>query len=180
MENLGKAIFQHYEKFLGEMIGADNNARWNFQLMGYQDPVQNCLTFATMGLSLHAEELGSCCEAVLTAEDEYDSCAWIFTQVLSYLLEHQLPLSRGMAIGGIDQLDPEFYRNHGKSALYFTEATMFNPAFREVDGRCRIYMAFFISPGEEVWLRKHGTEEFEKRLEEQKTDIIKLDRKSAC
>ena len=180
MENLGKAIFQHYEKYLGEMIGADNNARWNFQLMGYQDPVHNCLTFATMGLSLRKQELGSCCEAVLTTDGDYDACAWIFTQVLDYLLENQLPVSRGLSIGGIDHLDPQFFNAHGKSALYFTEATMFTPAFRQVEDRCKIYMAFFLSPGEECYLRKYGTEAFEKKLEEQKTDIVALDRKSAC
>ena len=180
MENLAKLIFTHYETYLGEMVGADNVPRWNLQLMGYQDPVHSCLTFATMGMSLHKDTLGTCCEAVLTAEDDYDSCARIFTQVLEYILDQGLPLGPGMTIGGIDQLDPQFFNDHGKSALYFTDCTMFNPAFREVDGRCRIYMAFFLSPGEECWLRKHGTEAFEKRLEEQKTDIVSLDRKSAC
>ena len=180
MENLGKAIFEHYEKYLGEMIGADSHPKWNLQLMGYQDPVQNCLTFATMGLSLHEQELGTCCEAVLTTDRDYDACAWIFTQVLDYILSGGLPLSPGLSIGGIDSLDPQFFAAHGKSALYFTEATMFTPGFGKIADRCRVYMAFFLSPGEECYLRKHGTAEFEKRLEEQKADIVSLDRKSAC
>ena len=180
MENLGKAVFQHYEKYLGEMIGADNHPKWNLQLMGYQDAVENCLTFATMGLSLHEKELGCCCETVLTVDKDYDACAWIYTQVLDYLLANGLPLSPGLSIGGIDNLDPQFFNAHGKSALYFTEATMFNPAFRQVGERCKIYMALFLSPGEECYLQKHGTEAFEKKLEESKLDIVALDRKSAC
>ena len=180
MENLAKLIYEHYEKFLGEMIGADNYPKWNFQVMGYQDQIHDCVTFATMGLSLHEKELGSCCETVFTTDKDYDACVWLYKQVLDYMLENGIPMDRGLSIGGIDHLDPQFFNAHGKSAMYFTEATMFNPAFRQVDGRCKIYMAFFLSPGEECYLRKHGTEAFEKRLEESKVDIVTLDRKSAC
>ena len=180
MENLGKAIFEHYEKYLGEMLGADSYPDQSIQLMGYQDAVENCLTFATMGLSLHRKEIGSCCEAVLTAEEDFDSCADLFMKVLSYIIAEGLPLSRGMAIGGIDSLNPVFFGKYHKSALYFTEPTMFTGGFRQVNDQCRIYMAFFISPEEEAYLRKNGAEAFEKRLEEGKADIIDLNRPAVC
>ena len=180
MENLAKAIFEHYEKYLGEMLGADSYPALSLQLMGYQDAVENCLTFATMGLSLHEQALGCCCEAVLAAEEDYDRCADLFVKVLSFLIAKKLPLGPGMAIGGIDVLAPEFYGQYHKSALYFTEPTLFTGAFRKIDDRCRIFMAFFISPEEEQWLKAHGTEAFEKLLEEKKADIISLTRESIC
>ena len=176
MENLAKAIYDHYEKYLGDMLGADFYPEQNLQLMGYQDAVEGCLTFGTMGLSLHKKELGCCCEAVLTAEEDLDICADLFVKVLCYIIARKLPLNKGMTIGGIDRLNPEFYGAHHKSAVYFTEPTMFTGAFREIGEECRIYMAFFITPEEESYIRTHGAEAFEKLLEQQKTDVISLDR----
>ena len=178
MDNLAKAIYEHYEKYLGEMLGADFYPEQNIQLMGYQDAVENCLTFATMGLSLHKQELGSCCEAVLTVEEDLDASADIFMKVLSFIIDRHLPLNKGMTIGGIDGLNPGFYEAHHKSALYFTEPTMFTGAFREIGDQCRIYMAFFISPEEEDYIKKNGAEKFEALLEQKKTDVIALNRES--
>ena len=180
MANLAKQIYDHYEKFLGDMLGADFYPEKNIQLMGFQDAVEGCLTFGTMGLSLHKKELGSCCEAVLTTEEDLDLCAEIFVKVLTYIIDRKLPLNKGLTIGGIDSLKPDFFEAHHKSALYFTEPTMFTPAFREIGQDCRIYMAFFITPEEEHFIREHGAEAFEKKLEEQKTDVIGLDRDSIC
>ena len=177
MENLGKAIFEHYEKYLGEMIGADSYPEINLQLMGYQDAVQNCLTFATMGLSLHEESLGCCCEAVLTVDQDLDACAGIFVQALKFILSAGLPMGPGLAINGLPQ---EFVEDHRKTAIYFTEATMFTPGFREVGEKCRIFMAFFITPEEEAYLSKHGPARLEELLEKEKADVIDLDRKSVC
>ena len=180
MSNLAKDIFEHYGKYLGDMLGADSYPKLGIQLMGYQDAVEDCLTFATMGLSLHEKELGSCCEAVLTAGEDLDACADLFIKVLSYMIAGNLPMGPGMTIGGIDKLAPEFYQAHHKSALYFTEATMFTGAFRKIADRCTVYMAFFVSPEEENFLKTKGHQAFEKLLEEQKTDIINLNRQPVC
>ena len=180
MANLAKEIYDHYEKYLGDMLGADFYPETNIQLMGFQDAVEGCLTFGTMGLSLHKRELGCCCEAVLTAEEDLDVSAEIFVKVLTYIIDRNLPFHKGLTIGGIDGLNQNFYQAHHKSALYFTEPTMFTGAFREVGDSCRIYMAIFISPEEEMFIRKNGAEAFEKLLEEKKTDVICLDRDSIC
>ena len=180
MENLAKAIYDHYDKFLGEMLGADFYPEINLQLLGFQDAVENCLTFGTMGLSLHKKELGSCCEAVLTVDEDLDESASAFVKVLTYLIGKRLPLGKGMTIGGIDRLKPAFFKQHHKSALYFTEPTMFTGAFREIEDQCRIYMAIFITPEEEDFIRRNGAEKFEHLLEEKKTDVIDLDRESIC
>ena len=180
MENLAKAIYDHYAKYLGDMLGADFYPEKNLQLMGFQDAVEGCLTFGTMGLSLHKKELGGCCEAVLTTEQDLDVCAELFVKVLNFVIDRNLPLNKGLTIGGIDRLKPDFYGTYHKSALYFTEPTMFTGAFREIGDSCRIYMAIFISPEEEAFIKKNGAEAFEKRLEEEKTDVIRLDRDSIC
>ena len=77
MANLAKRIYDHYETYLGDMLGADFYPEKNIQLMGFQDAVEGCLTLGTMGLSLHKKELGGCCEAVMTAEQDLDLCAEI-------------------------------------------------------------------------------------------------------
>lgn len=178
MENLAKSIYDHYEKYLGDMLGADFYPEKNLQLMGFQDAVEGCLTFGTMGLSLHRKELGSCCEAVLTTEEDLDTCAELFVKVLCYVIDRRLPLGKGMTIGGIDRLNPDFFAAHHKSAIYFTEPTMFTGAFREIGEECRIYMAIFITPEEEQFIREKGAEAFEKRMEEKKADVIDLNRTS--
>ena len=180
MANLAKAIYDHYETYLGDMLGADFYPEKNLQLMGFQDAVEGCLTFGTMGLSLHKKELGGCCEAVMTTDQDLDLCAEIFVKVLTYVIDRQLPLHKGLTIGGIDSLKPEFYESWHKSALYFTEPTMFTPAFREIGEDCRVYMAIFITPEEEACIRKQGAEAFEQKLEEKKTDVIDLSRESVC
>ena len=180
MENLAKTIYDHYGEYLGDMLGADFYPEKNLQLLGFQDAVEGCLTFGTMGLSLHKKELGACCEAVLTTEQDLDLCAEIFVKVLTYIIDRHLPLHKGMTIGGIDSLKPDFYESWHKSALYFTEPTMFTAAFREIGDDCRIYMAVFITPEEEAFIKKYGAEAFVKKLEEQKTDVIDLSRHSVC
>lgn len=177
MENLAKAIFEHYEKYLGEMIGADNYPRENIQLMGYQDAVQGCLTFATMGLNLHEKALGRACEVVLTTDKDYDSCAAILMEALSFIISRNLPMGPGLAINGLPEA---FQKDHGKSALYFTEATMFNGGFRKIGDSCTVYMAFFLTEKEEKYLQKNGAGKLEALLEEKKADIIDLDRPGTC
>ena len=177
MENLAKAIFEHYEKYLGEMLGADNYPKENIQLMGYQDAVEGCLTFATMGMNLQEKNLGSCCEVVLTTDKDYDGCASMLMAALSFIIANQIPVGPGLAING---LSPAFQMDHNKSAIYFTEATMFTPAFRKIGETCTVYMAFFLTAQEELYLKTHGRARFEAILEEKKADIIDLDRKSVC
>ena len=177
MENLGKAIFEHYEKYLGEMIGADSYPAQNIQLMGYQDQLHNCLTFATMGLSLHEKELGCCCELVLTTDRDFDGCADILMSAVSFILKSGLPVGPGLAVNGLPE---PFQQEHRKAALYVAEATMFTPAFARVGEACRIYMAFFLTPEEEACLHKHGAGKLEQLLEEKKADIIDPDRESVC
>ena len=177
MENLGKAIFEHYEKYLGEMLGADSYPELNLQLMGYQDAVQNCLTFATMGLSLQEKTLDTCCEAVLTTGEDFDACADIFVSALQFILKAGIPMGQGLAINGLPE---DFVKAHHKTAVYFTEATMFTPAFRNVGDQCHMYMAIFLTPEEEEYLHKHGAGKLEELLEAEKADIIDLNRKSVC
>ena len=175
MENLGKAIFEHYGKFLGDMVGADSYPDQDLQLMGYLDGLNNCLTFATLGLSLHEKSLGTCCEAVFTTETDLDGCADVFVKALQFILGEGLPMGPGLAINGLPEA---FQQAHGKSALYFTEATQFTPAFQSVDGRCRISMAMLLTPEEEKCLQENGRGELEARLEANRADIMDPDRPS--
>ena len=177
MENLGKAIFEHYGKFLGEMIGADSYPDQDLQVMGYLDGLNSCLTLATLGLSLHEESLGCCCETVFTVNSDLDACADVYVKALQFILQEGLPMGPGLAINGLPE---KFQEAHHKSALYFTEATQFTPAFQTVENRCRIYMALLLTPEEEEYLHQNGRQGLESLLEANQADTIDPDRPSCC
>ena len=56
MNNMGEMILDHYQKYLGEFIGAesysDNNHQ--IQLVGFDRAIEICLLFATIGLSKYS------------------------------------------------------------------------------------------------------------------------------
>ncbi len=80
MNNLGEKILNHYENYLGSFIGADPYADDNYQiqLLGFDKAVENCLLFATFGLSKFTQSANRCCEIIMASDDDYDNCAEIF------------------------------------------------------------------------------------------------------
>ena len=67
MNNLGEMILNHYEKYLGEFIGAETyvDDKYQIQLLGFDKAVENCLLFATFGLSKITETLDERCEIIM-------------------------------------------------------------------------------------------------------------------
>ena len=174
-KNLGEAILDHYDKYLGKYAGADIYAdeEREIQLLGFPETIKNCLVLATFGVSKYEE-----CEVILPIDDHYDECAEIFANSVFYALSNRIKISRGVLIEGADSIVEGFSEKCGKTALYFTEAYPLPDDFAAVDNKCHIYMGFFVSKKEAEFIKAHGSERFEDILEEKEVDVIDLNRSS--
>lgn len=179
-DNLGETILNHYEKFLGDYIGADKYADKSrgLQILGFDKVFGNSLTFATFGLSNYAEDINALCEAVMTVDCDYDNCAALLANVAFYIIQNKIDFGRGVFIGGLDSVVEGFSKAHNKSALYFTEPYAFPEEFSRA-GECEMLSAFFITERESEFIKQNGADAFEDILEEREIDVIALDRPSA-
>ena len=69
MNNMGEMILDHYQKYLGEFIGAEpySDNEHQIQLLGFDKAIENCVLFATLGLSKYSESINNCCEVIMAA-----------------------------------------------------------------------------------------------------------------
>lgn len=180
MNNLGETILNHYENYLGNFIGADPYADDNYQiqLLGFDKAVENCLLFATFGLSKFTQLANQCCEIIMASDDDYDNCAEIFMNSIFYVLSNNLKFEKGLLIEGADAIVENFSHKHNKSALYFTEQYIFPTTFTSIEDKCKVYMCFFVSEKETQYIKQYGCEQFEDLLEQKNVDVITLNRPS--
>ncbi len=173
--NLGETILDHYEKYLGEYVGADVYAdeEREIQLLGFPETIKNCLVLATFGVSKYEE-----CEVILPVDDLYDECAEIFANSIFYALSNNIKIGSGVLIEGADNIVEGFSDKCGKTSICFTEAYPLPDEFAVVDNKCHIYMGFFVSKKEAEYIKEHGSERFEDILEEKGIDVIDLYRSS--
>ena len=69
MNNMGEMILDHYQKYLGEFIGAEpySDNEHQIQLLGFDKAIETSLLFATLGLSKYSESINNCCEVIMAA-----------------------------------------------------------------------------------------------------------------
>mgnify|MGYP003248946486 FL=1 len=156
MKKLGELILNHYQYFLGDYIASDpySDNTHQVQLMGFKDVIEDCLLFATFGMSGYAEEIKNCCEVVLATECDYDKCAEIFMNAIFYILENKMNFGKGVLIEGINNIDAEFSKKYNKTALYFTNIYILPEEFAIINNQCKIYMAFFVSEKEAQYIKE--------------------------
>ena len=178
--NLGEKILDHYIEYLGDYAGADRygDKDKEIQILGFPGVFEGCMVFATFGLSKYPEVIGNRCEVVLAVDDRFNECAEILANSVFYILSNRMDFGKGVLISGADSIVEGFSSACGKSALYFTDATMFPEEFSTVDDECKIYMCFFVSENEAMFFRKNGSSEFEDLLEKKDVDVISLNRES--
>lgn len=180
MNGLGEKILDHYERFLGSYLDAEkyHNGESAIQLLGFKNVFEECLTFATFGLSKYREDINNTCEIIMAVDDSFDDCALVFMNSVFYILSNKMNMGRGIMIKGADQIVNGFSAKHGKSALYFTETYIMLDEFSAINDECKFYMAFFISDKEAEYIEKFGCESFEDLLEEKQCDVMDLNRRS--
>ena len=180
MNNMGEMLLDHYEKYLGEFIGAElyTDNRHQIQLLGFDKTIENCLLFATLGLSKYSECINNCCEVIMATDSDYDQCAKLFMNAIFYVVSNKMNFGRGVLIDGVDNIFESFSKQHNKVAVYFTETCVLPEEFSIIEGKCKVYMGFFVSRNEVDYVKKYGCEQFEELLEEKVVDVININRKS--
>lgn len=177
--NLGEEILNHYEKYLG--IFEDHRVfkgcedMPSIQLLQYSNVFEGCKTFVSFGMSKFSAIINNICETILIVDNDFQRASYLFANVLFYIIENNMDFGRGTYVMGIENVDKDFALKHNKAAIYFTETYMFPEAFSCINGRIKMYLAFFISQEECNYIKKYGCEKFEDYLEEQECDIMKLD-----
>lgn len=180
MNNLGELIIDHLKEYLGDFIGVDpySDNEHQIQLLGFDKAVENCLLFATLGLSKYSESINNCCEVVMATDGDYDKCADIFMNSIFYALANKMNFGRGVLIEGADSVAEGFSKQHNKSAVYFTDVYVLPKEFSMIEDMCKMYMGFFVSKKEADFIKQYGCERFEDLLEQNNIYVIKLNRSS--
>jgi len=177
MDGLGERILSHYEKYLGQYVGADQYTDGGsiIQLLGYDGVFEGCLVFATLGLSKCSDAVGRVCELICAADSDWDECAEVLMNAVFCAVTDGIRLGCGSVISGIESISEEFAASHGKSAVYFTGNCLLPEGFSDAGG-CEMLTAFFVSGSEARHIIENGPESFEDLLEQAGADITVLDR----
>lgn len=180
--NQGELILEHYDRYLGKFqeskVYRINESLPSIQLLKYNNCVEGCVTYATIGLTHYSESVNNNCEVVMVVDGCHDECAGMLANILFCAAEGRMEIRSGTVIGGIDRLDKEFLAGHKKNALYFSEAYPFPDEFADIDNNVKMYMAFFISQQEYDFIMTNGAEKFEELLENMECDVFATDRES--
>jgi hypothetical protein len=129
---------------------------------------QGFRVYASMGLAARLERDGveDFGEAILFSDVPDPEVPQLFVNALFFILQHNIPLGSRFAIGFGD-MDRDFARRYGKSALYFTRPLEDNETFTNVlgpDSIGHVYEAFFITPEEDAFLERRGPDVFEEKF----------------
>lgn len=184
--DLTERYLDHYARFLGEpveafpfAIGDDLPA---IRILRYDNVIAGCRVFATLGLSSFPGEAGEICEVICPADKAWDDIPAILAQSLFRLVAREpYNPARGVAVNGIDDVNPEFTKKYRKTALYLTDPFELPEEFAFVeegviDGR--MYLAIFLSKKEYEYLAANDCEHLEDQLEEKGVDPYDIRRKS--
>lgn len=176
--NIAEMLLNHYEEFLGNYKSArlyKDEGDASIQVLEYENVFEGCKTYMSFGVSNFSGNIHNKCEIVLNVDDDFDRASCLFANVLMYLIENKAHFYNGSYIEGISEFDEDFCAEHKKSGIYISEAYPFPEEFLMCDD-IKIYMCFFISDEELEYLKKYGSDRFEDYLEENKIDIMELNR----
>lgn len=176
----------HYENYLGppssfDMFSLDHGS--TLQMLRFEDLFDGCTVLCSVGFSIFItmvdEETHQ--EAVLVADREPETCSNLFAITLHYIGEHLATIPLFTSKAGISDLDRQFAAQYGKNAFYFTKPLLFPEGFDTVSVggvEGEFFLAIFISHEEHEFLKAHGADALESKLEEANIDPFCLSRPS--
>ncbi len=109
MNNMGEMILDHYQKYLGEFIGAEpySDNEHQIQLLGFDKAIENCVLFATLGLSKYSESINNCCEVIMAAV--YFTESYVFPENFS-IIEGRCKVYMGFLVS---QNEVDYVKKYG-------------------------------------------------------------------
>lgn len=183
--NWGEAYFDHYQRCFGNVaaraVFAPHSPGPAIQVLAYDNVIQGCRVYASLGLTHYSEEVGSIGEAIVCTNPD-DEWPYILASSLFYLVNSRMQLGWGMIVGGVEIVAPDFVDWYKKPALYFSLPTLFPDYVRRVRQGAAVGKLYLITPitqPERDYFTKHGATEFERLLESSRVDTLELDRPSA-
>lgn len=184
--SLGERYLDHYERFFrSEPTAAamfpDEASGSSIQILTFDGVFKGCRLFATLGATHFQRELGGAWEVVCCVDACFESVPALLANAVLFAASKHRSLGERRAIGSLEQLDPDFVRTTGKSALYFSGVHSLPPEFVELTDTpgARMRGAIFISAAEAELNEREGWERFEERLEAADVDPFDVRRPSA-
>lgn len=187
MINYGELYYDHYIKFLGQPAGRElfvhNEHMPSIQVLHYQNVFDDCIVYATLGLSQYNDIIGNHLEVSMAVDEGFDRAGYILANTLYYAIANRMQLGRGVAISGIENVDPSFTEQYDKAAVYLTDPFAFPAEYSTLstgnpEKEGRMLSAIFITQSEYDYFSEHGTELFEDLLESKDVDPFHISRMS--
>lgn len=183
--NFGECYYDHYLRFFGEpqdrTIFGRTRERPFVDLFLFSDVIEGCRIFCTLGLSLYFSNLLGFREIMLVLDTGWAEAPSIVVELLSFMVENNVPLARGTHFDGVENISAAFADKYQKSAIYFTLPPNVPDDFSIVECNNQvgiILLAFFISQSEFEFIKQNGFEQFEDILEQKEIDVYNLSRDS--
>ena len=124
MKSLGECYYDHFDSFFGNPIGrqsfAQNDGAPRIQILAYDNVLDGCMTFCSLGMSHYRKSAGLCGEIVMPVTNGWNAVPMILSNALFYIAQSNMRLGSGMCIGGVDKINPAFSSAFDKTALYFS------------------------------------------------------------
>ncbi len=122
--NWGASYYDHLERLFRSPISRETFSQEpdepTIQVLAYDRVFPRCRVFASLGLSHYARQVGRVAEVYLAVDDGWTEAGAILANALFYVIQNELPIGWGMAVGGVGAVTPAFAQQFAKTALYFT------------------------------------------------------------
>src|SRR5215471_10220405 len=148
--DLGAAFYDHLTQYLGSPVDRQvfqsNEAEPPIQVLQFDKVFPKCKVFCSFGTSHYTHILGGAAEVILPCDDGWDAAGGLLANALFFLVRERMQLGRGVAVK-FAGVDPEFSKQFGKTAIYFTDPFGLPPGFNFVklgSKSGRVYLSFFI------------------------------------
>lgn len=177
-------LVEHLESLLGPIDAGWQNdkSKSGIAVARFRDqPWEDVSTFATLGLSNHVLPMGAerdvRQELVFVAEGGFaDAAIASFLQTFAeFVVDHHRALLRGDVIGPSKPIVPETHMN----AIYAAIPVLHDERLQTFDGTRPPTVLVWVVPlhaAEAIFVRKHGWEAFEDRLEAADPNLSDLQR----
>jgi hypothetical protein len=183
--NWGECYFDHFARYFRDPVArevfAQGPEEHTIQVLAYDKVFEGCRLFASLGLSHYAEDVGQVAEIFVPADDGWDVVPGLVANALFYMVQKEIHIGWGVAVGGLDKVDPVFTRRFGKQALYLTNAYGLPEGSGEVlcNGlRGSLYLGLFLADAEYRLFLDEGAKGLEKALESKQVDPYHVARAS--
>jgi hypothetical protein len=183
--NWANCYLAHFARYLGKPFDVETYRQSEegppLRIATYDRRYRQHRGFASIGLAEYAEDLKTVGEVIVLTDTAWKEIPFFLVNSLFFMIQKRIPLTPGVAIGGIANLNPEFAEYFDKSALFFMKATGFDKGFDTVpcgEEVGQVFQGIFVSEAEETFIRKQGGPAFEERLQAQDSDPCSLRRPS--